>query len=108
MRISETNISSRERLRLSDRVLYRAVDDEGVLVHLESGRVMVVNEVALYIIRELDRQAMTVSELSESVSRAFEVDTPRARDDVALFLDQLRAEQAIDSLASTGEKPNAG
>jgi hypothetical protein len=108
MKMSETNPNSEERFRLSDRVLYRAVDDEGVLVHLENGRVMVVNEVALYIVRELDRQAITVSELAESVSCAFEVDAPRARVDVLLFLDQLREEQAIDTLASAGEEPTAG
>ena len=86
-----------ETIRLSSRVRYRAVGDEGVLVHLENGRVLVVNEVGLHIVQALGRQAMTVAELAESVVREFEVDAAAARADVAVFLDQLRREHAIDA-----------
>ncbi len=97
-----------ETIRLSSRVRYRAVGDEGVLVHLENGRVLVVNEVGLHIVEALGRQAMTVAELAESVVREFEVDVASARADVAVFLDQLRGEQAIDTVGATGEGPAVG
>ena len=85
-----------KKFRLSARIRHRAVEDEGVLVHLENGRVMVVNEVGLYIVKALGQEAMTMTRLAESVAAAFEVDASQARTDVALFLEQLRGEKAID------------
>ena len=95
-------------MRLSSRVRYRAVGDEGVLVHLENGRVLVVNEVGLHIVEALDRKAMTVAELAQSVTRAFEVDAAQATIDVKLFLDELHGEQAIETVDASGHKPTAG
>ena len=40
-----------EQMRLSTQVRYRSVVDEGVLVHLQNGRVVVVNEVGLHIVK---------------------------------------------------------
>ena len=97
-----------ETIRLSSRVRYRAVGDEGVLVHLENGRVLVVNEVGLHIVQALGRQAMTVAELAESVVREFEVDAASARADVAVFLGQLRGEQAVRAVDATGAGPTVG
>lgn len=99
----ETN--NEEIIRLSGRVRFRAVDDEGVLVHLENGRVLVVNEVGLHIAQALGGQAMTVAELAESVAGTFEVDADQARVDVAAFLDQLRGEQVIESVGPTADGP---
>lgn len=89
-----------EQIRLSDRVRYRAVAEEGVLVHMENGRVLVVNEVGLHCVQVLGERPMTRAELAESVVGAFEVETAQAEFDVAAFLDQLRAEQAIDTADS--------
>ncbi len=96
--MSETK--NNEKIHLSSRVRFRAVENEGVLVHLENGRVLVVNEVGFYIVETLGRQAMTVAELSGAVAGAFEVDANQARADVAAFLDQLRGEQAIDMVGA--------
>jgi hypothetical protein len=85
-----------EMIQLSDRVRYRTVGDEGVMVHLESGRVLVVNEVGIHCVQALGRQPMTVAELADAVAREFAVEAGQARADVAAFLDQMRAEQAID------------
>jgi hypothetical protein len=80
---------------LSDRVRYRTVGDEGVMVHLESGRVLVVNEVGIHCVQALGRQPLTVAELADSVVQEFDVDAAEAQADVAAFLEQMRAEQAI-------------
>ncbi len=93
-----------EKIKLSSRVRYRAVDDEGVLVHLENGRVLVVNEVGLFIVRALGRETMTVADIADAVAGAFEVDAVHARADVAVFLDQLREEQAVDTVGAKGDK----
>ncbi len=89
-------IKNNEKIHLSGRVRFRAIGDEGVMVHLENGRAMVVNEVGIFIVETLGRQDMTVAELAEKVAGAFEVDMDQGRADVATFLDQLRGEQAIE------------
>lgn len=97
--------TSDERVQLSNRLRHRAVGNEGVLVHLENGRVLVVNEVGTHLVQALERQPMTVAELADSVAREFAVEAGQARADVAVFLDQLRAEQAIDMVAPSGGQP---
>lgn len=91
-----------EKFHLSRRVRFRRVEDEGVLVHLESGRVLVVNEVGLYIVESLGRRAMTMEELADAVAAVFEVEASQALLDIAKFLDQLRGEQAIDMVSDLG------
>ena len=100
-----TEATEAQAVRLSDRLRYRAVADEGVLVHLERGQVLVVNEVGLHLVEALARQPMTVADLSESVVRAFEVEPDQARADVETFLVQLRAEDAVESAEAPGAGP---
>lgn len=100
--------NQKNKVRLSRRVRFRDVAGQGVLVQLEEGRVLVVNEVGLYIVQALSRQAMTESELADAVAQAFEVEAARARSDVAVFLEQLRGEKALQTVdgsegAPTGE-----
>jgi hypothetical protein len=89
-------INSNEKIHLSGRVRFRAIGDEGVMVHLESGRVLVVNEVGIFIVKTLGSRDMSVLELTDRVAAAFDVGTNQARADVAAFLDQLRGEQVIE------------
>ena len=96
------------KVRLSGRVRFRDVAGQGVLVHLEEGRVLVVNEVGLYIVQALGRQAMTESELAEAVAQAFEVDAVQAKSDVAVFLDQLRGEKALQTVGGSGGGSTGG
>ena len=103
-----SEFTNEKTIRLSGRLRYRAVGDEGVLVHLENGRVLVVNEVGLHIVQALGRQAMTPAALADSVVREFEVDAVSARADVAVFLDQLRGEQVIDTTGPSGSGPAVG
>ncbi len=79
---------------LSPRIRYRAVDNEGVLVHLEHGRVIVVNEVGLYILQQLDRPK-SAHELSQAVAEEFAVDLEQAQQDVDHYLQELATEQIL-------------
>jgi len=81
--------ANEQRFRISGRVRHRAVVGEGVLVHLDSGRVLVVSEVGLSLVQRLAEGAMTVTELADAVVREFEVESERARADVEVFLGQL-------------------
>lgn len=97
-----TENTNEDRIRLCGRVRYRTVADEGVLVHLAHGRVLVVSEVGLYVVKALGQRAMTVRELAEAVVSEFEVDQERAQLDVVAFLGQLRAERAIETVGAAG------
>jgi hypothetical protein len=98
-----------EKVGLSPRLRHRRVAHEGVLVHLEQGRVLVVNEVGVHVVEALGEQELTVAELAQSVAQSFAIDAVTARADVVAFLRQLRAEQAVVLSGSSGnERPSAG
>lgn len=99
------NCRSDETVRLSGRVRYRTVAGEGVMVHLARGRVLVVNQVGLHVVKSLAQRAMTVTELAEAVAHSYGIDLERARQDVVAFLDQLRAEQAIETVGAVTDEP---
>ncbi len=81
-------------LSLSSQIRYRAVGDEGVLVHLENGRVIVVNEVGLFIVQQLD-SPKTRHELATAISREFAVTENQAASDLEPYLAALDNEQVL-------------
>ena len=82
-------------LVLNARVRYRDIGGDGVLVHLEHGRVIVVNDVGLFIIQEL-RTPTTRSRLAAAIAAEFEVTVERARADLESFLSALDAERVLE------------
>jgi hypothetical protein len=76
-------------------VRYRAVGEDGVLVHLENGRVLVVNPVGLHIVQLLgapiSRQA-----LAHAVADEFNVAADQAESDLEAFLAELDQEQVLE------------
>ena len=88
-----------EQVRLSRQVRYRSVADEGVLVHLQNGRVVVVNEVGLHIVKVLDQahhQSMTRNELGLAVAMEFDTTPEQAMADLGVYLNELDKEQVIE------------
>ena len=86
-----------QRIQLSSQVRYRAVGEEGVLVHLENGQVIVVNEVGLFIIGQLD-VPRTRNELVRAISQEFEVTEKQAVSDIELYLAELAREQVLEQV----------
>ncbi len=82
-------------LSLNDRIRHRAVGDEGVLVHLESGRAIVVNEVGLHIINQL-RSPVSRDILVDSITRQFDVSIDQAGEDLDRYLAELEQENVLD------------
>ena len=70
--------ANNEQIGLTSRLRHRAVGDEGVLVHLDNGRVIVVNEVGLHIVQQLETPK-TKQALTDSIISAFDVDAAQAR-----------------------------
>ena len=83
-----------EKIALSSRLRHRAVSDEGVLVHLDNGRVIVVNEVGLHIIQQLVLPK-TKQDLIESITCTFSVDTAQAAADLDQYIAELDKEQVL-------------
>ena len=81
-------------LSLSPEVRYRAVGDEGVVVHIDSGRVIVVNQVGLHIVMQL-KNPLTHDQLIESVTTEFDVTPSQAAEDVDSFLSELDQERIL-------------
>lgn len=85
-----------DRLALCPQVRFRAVDEEGVIVHTERGVVIVVNAPGLRtleLIREQGSRRAVIERL------AAEYDAPEATivADLDAFLDQMRAQQLLEA-----------
>lgn len=83
-----------ETVTLNSRIRYREIDGEGVLVHLNSGRVIVVNTMGLYIIQQLAKP-MTRSQLIIAIIEAYQVSSAQAEADLKLFIDELELEKIL-------------
>ena len=77
------------------RVRHRAVGEDGVMVHLDSGRVIVVSEVGHYIVQLLD-QPMSRKALVASLVAEFDVSAEQAEADLDLFLGELANERLVE------------
>jgi hypothetical protein len=71
------------------------VGEDGVVVHLDRGRVLVVNEVGLCIIQML-QQPISKTRIAERLVEEFEVGMDNAQADLDEFLKELDAEQVIE------------
>ena len=87
-----------DRLALCPQVRFRAVDQEGVIIHTERGVVIVVNALGLRtleLIREQGSRRAVIERLTA------EYDAPEATivADLDAFLDQMRAQQLLEAAA---------
>lgn len=85
---------STERLVRNPRVRHRAVGEDGVVVQLDNGRVLVVNEVGLRIV-ELLGEPRSRTELVDCLTAEFEVSPDQAGADLDRYLAELDAEQVL-------------
>lgn len=88
--------------RLNSRLRHRAVGNEGVLVQLERGQVLVVNEVGLFVVQQLGSRPMTIAGLAAAVMAEFSVELSEARMDVEAFVGRLREEDAVEEVDVAG------
>ena len=72
----------------NERVPWRIIEDEAILVKVDSGEVVHLNEVASEIWRIIDGKRKT-SEIVDHIHSAFEVDKDRAEKDTLEFIKSL-------------------
>jgi hypothetical protein len=89
----------------SQQVRWQVVDEEGILVNLESGFYFSLNPVALFIWNLCDGEN-TVGRILDGIVEGFDVDRDVAQRDLEAFLGQLQAEGLIEGLEP--EPPAAG
>ena len=91
------NPLSDEFITLTSEVRHRAVGEDGVLVVLNTGRVIVVNEVGLYVVQLLDSPKPR-KDLVHAIALEFDVSLEQAETDLELFLTELSKEQVLQRL----------
>jgi hypothetical protein len=93
--MNSDTLNASNKLCLSAQVRHRSVGADGVLVHLQNGRVIVVNEVGLYIVQLLQKP-ISILAISESISFEFDVTLQQAESDLIIFLSELDQESIVE------------
>lgn len=81
-------------LSLSSSVRFRTIDGDGIVVQMDSSRVIVVNHVGLHIIEKL-ATPIAREELLTSISEEFDVSVEQANIDLQVYLKALDQEQIL-------------
>ncbi|MCX5753130.1 MAG: PqqD family protein [Candidatus Krumholzibacteria bacterium] len=81
-------------LRVSDRVVYREIDDKIVLINLDSGFYYSLNEVGCFIFNRI-LKSKEVGDILDEIESTFEVSQREAREDLDGFVESLRREKII-------------
>jgi len=84
--------------QLSPRIRYRDVMGEGVIVNLDTGRIVVINEVGLAIVGLLKESPMSQSSIVAKVVEEFDTTVDDARPDIANFVEELALENIIGAV----------
>ena len=74
--------------RLDPHARFRVMDDEGVFVLQRAGEVLVVNQVAAFIVEQLAVKR-SLDELVTAITERYAIDTERARTDARALLEAL-------------------
>lgn len=79
----------------SDQIRWQTVDEEGILVNLDSGYYFSLNAVGLFIwnLCDGDHSAGTIL---EGIKESFDVDDTTASQDLQSFMNQLEAEGLLE------------
>ena len=82
------------RYKLDPHARFRVVDGEGIFVLQESGEVLVVNQVAAFIVQQL-QDGRGFEDTIAAITERYAVDPELARTDAASLLEALREAGAM-------------
>lgn len=85
-----------DRLALRPQVRFRAIDEEGVIVHTERGVVIVVNALGLRTL-ELIREQGSRQALIARLAVEYDAPDTTIATDLDAFLDQMREQQLLEA-----------
>lgn len=84
--------------QVNDRVRFRRVFDEAVVIHQEKAEALVLNDTGAAFLELCDGHR-SLNEIVESILEQFEVDEQVLRKDLASFAEVLLAEGIIEPVA---------
>lgn len=85
----------REKHELKARLVWRVVDDEALIVDLDSGGFFSLDPIGTEIWQSL-HEGLSVAQIVEAIVVKYGVDAPTAQQDVAELLDDLSREGLVD------------
>lgn len=77
------------------RAEWRVVDDEAVVVNVETSYYYALNRAGTLVWTALSERAQSADELADELAAAFEIELSRAREDVDALLDDLKREDLL-------------
>ena len=98
------NVNYNSYLKLSSSVRYRQIDNQGVLVQLGTGRVIVVNQLGLEIVKGL-ASGITKENLIETVLQEYEIEHAEAASDIDRYLEMLDQEDVLEKKSADTNEP---
>ena len=88
-------MNSKTKLSLNPRVRFRSLGDEGVIVQIDTGRIIVVNQVGVRILECLSEQ-VEAGYLVATITEEFDVTAEQAEVDIVDFLNSLGEEAVVE------------
>lgn len=92
---------SDSRLVRKERIAWRVIEGEAVILGIDQGEVHVLNPVATRIWELIDGQR-TLGQIAEQIYREFEVDRPQAEADAQEFVETLISRGLVYEAVETG------
>jgi len=89
-----------------DKVRWNIVDNEAVLIQIETSYYYSLNKTGTFVWEELLVRPQTADELTQRVAAHFGRDTATARADLMQFLDSMIAEQLVAIVSDEYANPN--
>ena len=83
-----------DKVLLHERVRFRRVGEDGVVVCMHTGKVLVINPVGVHIVDQLS-QEKSIDQIIESICNKFDVNNDVASKDLAIYVDQLIQNEVV-------------
>lgn len=80
--------------RISDKVVFREIDEKIVLINLESGYYYSLNECGRFIFNLLKKKK-NIPDVLEAITKNFKISSEAANRDLELFIEELERENII-------------
>lgn len=90
-----------KRFARDERISWRVIENEAVLVDPDEGEVLRFNPIGTEIWQDLDG-TRTVDEIIDHIHRVFEVNRKRAQRDVLRFLNKLVRRELVEETSGNG------
>jgi hypothetical protein len=96
------NSFEKQTLRLNSRVRHRKVGNEGVVVAMHNGNVIIVNEVGAYIVEQL-KEPQSFGCMVSAITSQYEVTAKQAEQDLQAYLVVLNEQQVLMAQSDSQE-----